>query len=330
MKQLDASRQVNFANFTSLELAWSFPIKKKIPDPKTLGEMCPSKPLEVMESTPIVSGDFMYITTWHDLYALKFDPPDGTKAHLAWHYPLSDWEPDDTTPCKNTDNLPYAVYYAMRGAAAQDGTIYVTDRNSYLHEINAVTGQLRAKVDLLSGIAHADRKAYVQSSPPTVAGDLVVVGAGGSENDVQGFVTARPLFGKTATTWTFCTVPGPDVNNKPIACNDSNSVPLTTSWPKDIGAHGGAGVWMTPVVYPVNQLIIFGTGNPRDEAGGDSWGIHRPGNNLFANSVVALDFQGHYKFAFQEVHHDLWDYDQSSAPIVTPGFVGAAGKTGWW
>ena len=108
------------------------------------------------------------------------------------------------------------------------------------------------------------------------------------------------------------------------------------SWPddNDIWQHGGGSVWQTPAVDPELNLVYFSTGNP----GPDLNGAVRRGDNLFTTSIVALDVHsGEYRWHFQQVHHDLWDFD-SSNPVVlfdleTDGevrrAVAEASKTGW-
>ena len=123
--------------------------------------------------------------------------------------------------------------------------------------------------------------------------------------------------------WTFFTVPGPGELGH-------------DTWPQDndIWRHGGATVWQTPAVDPTLGLIYFSTGNP----GPDFNGAIRAGDNLFSTSIVALDaMTGEYRWHFQQVHHDLWDYD-SPSPVVLFDLeidgrerkgLAQASKTGW-
>ena len=81
------------------------------------------------------------------------------------------------------------------------------------------------------------------------------------------------------------------------------------TWPgtTDAHTHGGATVWQAPVIDPDLGMAYFSTGND---------GSVRPGDNLFAASIAALDYKtGQYRWHFQEVHHDIWDYDAPS-PVV--------------
>ena len=86
------------------------------------------------------------------------------------------------------------------------------------------------------------------------------------------------------------------------------------TWPQDNDAwkYGGAAVWQTPAVDPELGLVYFSTGNP----GPDFNGAVRAGDNLFTVSIVAIDAKtGKYRWHFQQVHHDIWDYD-SPNPVV--------------
>ncbi|HSC15525.1 MAG TPA: c-type cytochrome, partial [Gammaproteobacteria bacterium] len=108
------------------------------------------------------------------------------------------------------------------------------------------------------------------------------------------------------------------------------------TWPADSTAwqFGGAPVWQTPAVDPELDLVYFSTGNP----GPDLHGGVRPGDNLFSVSIVAVDAHtGKYRWHFQQVHHDIWDYDSPNpvvlfdAPVngrMRKGLVQVS-KTGW-
>ena len=123
--------------------------------------------------------------------------------------------------------------------------------------------------------------------------------------------------------WTFYTVPGPGEFGH-------------DTWPADNDAWrtGGGTVWHTPAVDPELGMIYFSTGNP----GPDYNGAVRAGDNLFTASIVALDvYTGEYRWHFQEVHHDIWDYDAPNPVVlfdldydgVPRKGLAQAGKTGW-
>ena len=124
--------------------------------------------------------------------------------------------------------------------------------------------------------------------------------------------------------WRFYTIPAPNQ-------------PGGDTWPKGSNAYlrGGASVWSTPAVDSKLGLMYLTTGN----AGNDWYGGNRAGKNLYASSIVALHLStGKIAWAFQEVHHDIWDYDTPSPAILfnaksssgsTIQGIGAPGKTGW-
>jgi alcohol dehydrogenase (cytochrome c) len=123
--------------------------------------------------------------------------------------------------------------------------------------------------------------------------------------------------------WTFYTIPGP-------------GEPGHETWPKDNDAwkYGGASIWQTPAIDAELGLIYFSTGN----AGPDYNGAVRAGDNLYSSSIVAIELaSGKYRWHFQQVHHDLWDYDASNPVILMDVNVGGrvrkavaeVGKTGW-
>ncbi len=140
---------------------------------------------------------------------------------------------------------------------------------------------------------------------------------------------ARPRQGvrrerRTSCVWTFYTIPGP-------------GEPGHETWPQDNDAwkYGGASVWQTPAVDPELGLVYFSTGN----AGPDYNGAYARGDNLYTASIVAVEAKtGKYRWHFQQVHHDLWDYD-ATQPGRADGprrwaagarkAIAEVGKTGW-
>ena len=147
---------------------------------------------------------------------------------------------------------------------------------------------------------------------------MVIVGGSGGEFSLRGRVTAYDA--KTGKQkWRFWTIPGPGETGH-------------DTWPADTDAWktGGAPVWQTPAVDPELGLLYFSTGN----ASPDLNGSKREGDNLFTASIVAVDAEtGKYRWHFQQVHHDIWDYDGPS-PVVLFDVDGKKGlaqasKTGW-
>ena len=326
-------------------------------------ESCKDGFRERMQDTPQVVGGELFVATWHHLYAFDAQPKPGSVNQPTWTYSLS---------FENYSCVGYmwsgprlSAYATNRGVAIDKGVLYATTLDGQLialdelkkpkphllpgFPINLLALKSRAGVPL-NQITQKQLQSYSTSSPPTVYDGKVIVGvAGGDGLDdgfIQGFVAAIDPHVPEAK-WVFCTVPGLSLNadstlgKSVIGCTDEQSQPGT--WPTNkTGREGGGAVWMTPTIDPAHKLILFGTGNPigsRKDATGEILrsaytGDDRAGINLFTDSIVALDSNGRLRSYYQEVHHDLWDYDQS-APIIAIrdkgiDILGAAGKTGWW
>jgi PQQ-dependent dehydrogenase (methanol/ethanol family) len=167
-----------------------------------------------------------------------------------------------------------------------------------------------------------NRGGHYMSLAPLVANGKVLVGTSGGELGIRGFIAAYdPDSGKEL--WRTYTVPAP-------------GEPGSETWPRNSPAYlrGGASIWSTPAYDEDLNLLYVTTGN----AGNDWFGGDREGDNLYAASIVAIDKDsGKIKWHFQEVHHDIWDYDSPAAPVLfdvdqngdTVKGIGAPGKTGW-
>lgn len=151
---------------------------------------------------------------------------------------------------------------------------------------------------------------------------MVISGFAGAEFAARGRVKAYDAT-DGSLLWTFYTVPAPGEFG-------------SDTWPADSDAWetGGGTVWHTPAVDPELGLIYFSTGNP----GPDYNGAIRAGDNLFTASIVALDaYSGEYRWHFQQVHHDIWDFDAPNPVVlfdldyegVLRKGLAQAGKTGW-
>ena len=165
------------------------------------------------------------------------------------------------------------------------------------------------------------RSGFSITSAPLYYDGKVYVGGSGGEYGIRGRLTA--LNAKTGKEeWRFYTTPAP-------------SEPGGDTWPKGTDAykHGGASLWNTPTVNPETGMLYFSTSNASPWVGDE-----RPGENLFTASIVALDAEtGEYKWHYQQVHHDLWDFDSPSPTVLFEGEmngemregVGEPSKTGW-
>jgi quinohemoprotein ethanol dehydrogenase len=204
-----------------------------------------------------------------------------------------------------------------RGAAMGGGRIYLGQLDAKLVALDQRTGKA-----LWSVQTEPWQDGFSITAAPLYYDGLVIIGLSGGEEGTRGRVKAYDArTGKLR--WTFYTVPGPGEFGH-------------DTWPanSDAWKHGGAAVWQTPAVDPKLGLLYFSTGNPGPNLNGSV----RPGDNLFTVSIVALEARtGRYRWHFQQVHHDLWDYDSPNpvvlfdAPIrgrMRKGLVEVS-KTGW-
>jgi alcohol dehydrogenase (cytochrome c) len=204
-----------------------------------------------------------------------------------------------------------------RGVALGEGKVFVGHTDAQLAALDQKTGKIIWKIP-----AERWQDGYAITAAPLYYDGLVIVGFNGGEMGTRGRLKAYDA--KTGKLrWTFYTVPGPGEFGH-------------ETWPQnsDAWTRGGASIWQTPAVDSDLGLIYFSTGNP----GPDLNGSVRPGDNLFSVSIVAIDAKtGKYRWHFQQVHHDLWDYD-SPNPVVLfdaeidgmkrKGLVEVS-KTGW-
>ncbi len=213
------------------------------------------------------------------------------------------------------------IGWVSRGVALGDGMVFAATIDARMKAIDQKTGATVWEI-----VAEDWHEGFSITGAPLYYDGLVVIGFSGGELGVRGRVKAYDA--KTGELrWTFYTVPGP-------------GEPGFETWPQpgdeyeDAWMYGGAPVWQTPAYDPELNMLYFTTGNP----GPDLHGGVRPGDNLFSVSIVAIDATtGEYKWHFQQVHHDIWDYD-SPNPVVLyeaeyNGEVRKAivqvGKTGW-
>jgi quinohemoprotein ethanol dehydrogenase len=251
------------------------------------------------EAQPIVYEGTMYVPTGEDdVFAL-----DVETGEILWEYEGKLEQTINTVCCG----------WLSRGVALGDGKVYLGRLDGALVALDQATGKVVWETQVGRW-----QNGYTITAAPLYYDGMVVTGISGGEFSIRGRVQAYDA--KTGKeVWRFYTVPGPgEVGHDTWPANND-------SW-----RHGGAPVWQTPAVDPELGLIYFSTGN----ASPDLDGSGRAGDNLFAASIVALDAKtGKYRWHYQQVHHDIWDYDAPS-PIVLFDLDGKKGlaeasKTGW-
>jgi alcohol dehydrogenase (cytochrome c) len=206
---------------------------------------------------------------------------------------------------------------SSRGVALGEGLVFVGQLDARLVALDQRTGKVVWSVQ-----AEPWTDGFSITSAPLYYDGLVITGFNGGEMGTRGRVKAYDA--KTGKLrWVFYTVPGP-------------GEPGHESWPKDSDAweRGGGPVWQTPAVDPELGLIYFSTGNP----GPDLRGSVRPGDNLYTVSILAIDAKtGKYRWHFQQVHHDIWDYDSPNPVVLFDAEIqghparalAEVSKTGW-
>jgi alcohol dehydrogenase (cytochrome c) len=183
---------------------------------------------------------------------------------------------------------------ANRGVGVAGDRVFMMTDHAHLIALDRFTGE-----PIWDTMLDDWRKNYAASSAPLPAGDLVITGVSGGEHGANGFVAAfDQQTGKEV--WRFWTVPKP-------------GEPGSETWKgKDI-EHGGAPTWFTGSYDAALDLVYWPTGNPTKEYNGDD----RKGDNLYANSILALDRKsGKLKWYYQFTPHDLWDWDATQTSVL--------------
>ena len=258
--------------------------------------------LESMETAPIVVNGVMFLTTsFNHVYAI-----DAVTGEEFWHYkhkmgPI-------TTFCCGPNN---------RGVAIEGDRLFMGTLDAKIVALDAKTGKLLWETQIAD-----PEKGYSETMAPTVIDGKVLIGTNGGEYGVRGFIKAfNATDGKLL--WTFYSIP--DKGHEGVwAVNDATG----RNMHRDIAAEKkmladkggdfyqtlGGGVWMAPAVDIKTRTVFFLVGNPSP----DLYGAIRPGDNLYTNSMVAIDLdKGTYKWHYQYIAHDVWDLDAVSPAILT-------------
>ena len=229
------------------------------------------------QAPPIVNNGYLYITTPQN-HILAFNARSG---ELIWRYQR--YLPEDLLQFHPTN----------RGVALHGNRVYMGTVDAYLVALDAVTGEVDWEVpveDYYNG--------YYITMAPLVADGKVMVGVSGGELGIRGFVAAYDV--ETGDeVWKTYTIPAP-------------GEPGSESWPGETWRTGGVPVWITGTHDPDLNITYWGTGN-----GGPWMGDTRPGDNLYATSVIALDaatgqIRGHHQYHW----NDSWDWDEVAAPVL--------------
>jgi len=225
-------------------------------------------------------GTLYQVTGEDDVFAL-----DVQTGKILWSY----------TANLDPANVMVCCGWVSRGLGMGDGRIYVGRLDGKLVALDQRTGQVAWSIQ-----AEDPHKGFSITAAPLYYNGMVIVGFAGGEMGIRGRLKAYDAK-DGQLVWTFYTIPGPGEFGH-------------DTWPADNDAwkYGGAPIWQTPAIDPDLGMIYFSTGN----ATPDFNGATRAGDNLFTASIIALDAAtGEYRWHFQQVHHDIWDYDAPS-PVV--------------
>ncbi len=297
-----ALTEITRDNVAALERAWTFRTGET-------PEAVPTGSPTAFEATPIVVGGSLYVSTpLGRVFAL--DPATGAE---RWRFDAKvdpELEFGDFT---NRGVSSWLDRLAGPGAACRR-RIFLATIDARLIALDAATGRPCADfgqagtVNLRRGLRNPPEysEEYEVTSPPAIVGDLAVVGSGVADNGRADAASGevRAFDARTGELrWTWDPVPA------------DSSDPGWRTW-LSAAAHrtGAANAWSVIAADPERDLVFVPTGSPSP----DYYGGERLGADLYANSLVALRAStGERVWHFQVVHHDLWDYDVASPPLLT-------------
>ena len=247
--------------------------------------------LRSQESTPVVVGDTLYVTSSHGpKHVFAVDARTGA---VRWRYSPEVPPGIDQFACCDVNN---------RGVAYANGKVFFGRLDGHLVALDAKTGKELWKsqvIDFTQG--------SVITSPPTIVKNLVITGFGGGEYGARGFIAALDQnTGKEV--WRFWTIPGP-------------GEPGNDTWKGDSWKLGGGAAWGIGSYDPKLNLLFYGTSNP------SPWGASVRGpdtseygqfTNLYTSTTLALNPDtGKLVWHYQSTPHDAWDYDGVNELVLT-------------
>ena len=287
---------INQDNVDRLEIAWRWKSDNFGPTP-----------WENLQTTPIMANGVLYATAGYRRTVVAIDAATG---ETLWMYRIDEGSRGDNAPRKGPGR---GVAYRRDG---DEETIYVISPGYRLVALDARTGRPRPTfgdsgiVDLKANLGQdldLDTAPVGASSPPIVVNDVVIVGAampaGGAPPTKE--MPVGNVTGYDAVTgerlWIFHTIPQPGEHGH-------------DTWQADSWRYtGNVGVWAPMSADPELGYVYL----PVEAPTGDFYGGHRPGDNLFSQSLVCLDARtGERVWHFQTVHHGIWDYDLPAPPVL--------------
>jgi PQQ-dependent dehydrogenase (methanol/ethanol family) len=239
----------------------------------------PGQGQRALQVTPIVVDGLMYVTAANEVWAL-----DARTGREVWHYGRPRTQGLVGDPAAGIN----------RGVAVLGDRVFFQTDHAHVVALHRLSGQLLWDAEMADYRQH-----YGATGAPLVVNDLVIAGVSGGDEGIRGFLDAyRASTGERA--WRFWTVPAP-------------GDPGSETWGGKAIAHGCAATWLTGSADPELGVIYWPTGNPCPDYNGGE----RTGDNLYANSVIALDAgTGRLRWHFQFTPHDLNDWDATETPLL--------------
>jgi len=296
--------EITPANVADLKVAWTFRTGE-------LGNGVKDWKRSAFEATPILYNGALYLTT-SSTDVIAIDAASGT---LRWRH-----DSKSRNDLHYSDGVSRGVSLWVDGASPRDAVcharIYAPTLDGRLLALDAATGKActdfgdKGAVNLLKDIRSQfedgdEWRDYLVTSPPAILDGKVIVGSSIGDNRavLEELGTVRAFDARSgALVWSWDPIPRDPTN------------PVYKEWsPESLKTASAANAWAPLSVDPARHLVFVPTGS----ASPDFFGGERPGDNRWANSVVALDGDtGKLKWGQQLVHHDLWDYDVASQPTV--------------
>lgn len=280
-RRYSALTQITPSNVKDLELAWIWQAQS---------------PQRFQATALVVDGVLYTVQAPNDVVAL-----DAVTGRVLWTHP---YRPAPGARASGGDGRP------NRGLAILGDTLFMGTLDAHLLAITASSGKLLWNTTVADSADPACKGpspsvCYVITHAPLIVKNKVIVGTGGGDGvdagyGIRGFIAAFDVAtGKEA--WRFSTIPAP-------------GEPGSETWSGDSWKTGGVGVWNTGAYDPELNLTYWGTGNPVPNNDGST----RLGDNLYSNSVVALDADtGKLKWHYQFTPHDEMDWDAAQVPVLT-------------
>jgi alcohol dehydrogenase (cytochrome c) len=231
------------------------------------------------EATPIVIDGTLYVAgALNHAWAI-----DGRTGKQIWHYQR-----------KLPEGLKVCCGMVNRGLAGYQDRLFMVTLDAHFVALEMKTGKVVYDVEMAPA-----KDGFAGTGAPLIVKDKVIVGIAGGEFANRGFLDAyNPATGERL--WRFYTIPAPGEKG-------------SETWQGDIWQRGGGPTWLTGTYDPALNLLYWGTGNPNPD-----WdGLSRPGDNLYTDSLLALDPDtGTLKWHFQFTPHDTHDWDANEVPVL--------------